>query len=152
LAAAELSVIKGRLFVGAKLLRALAVKRGYRVVRLESTAELCTALLIRWETGEEIGRTTYTIEEARTAGLIRDSSAWKTHPARMLWARASKFVLDDYAPEVTLGIYTEEEGAEIEPKLFGGPVYVPDDGVVIDVSDEDIPFGELSVEPAEDPP
>src|SRR5262245_64511248 len=45
LAAAELSVIKGRLYVGAKLLRAIAQQRGYHVVRVYSTNEKCTAAL-----------------------------------------------------------------------------------------------------------
>jgi hypothetical protein len=32
----------------------------------------------------------------------------------MLWARASKVVVDDYAPEVSLGLVTKEEVEEIE--------------------------------------
>lgn len=122
-AAAELSVIKGRVYVGAKLLRALGLRKGLRVIRVNSNTETCTAILIRESTGEELGRTTYTIEEATAAGLVREGSAWKTHPARMLWARASKYALDDYAPEVTLGIWTDEERAEID----GVAVELPDD-------------------------
>lgn len=122
LAASELSVIKGRLFVQAKLLRSLAAQRGYRVVRdAKSNGETCTAILIRADTGEEVGRATFTIQDAKTAGLVRDQSAWKSHPARMLWARASKFVLDDYAPEVTLGIQTDDERDEIEGRPTPAP-------------------------------
>lgn len=118
MAASELSVIKGRLFVQAKLLRALAAQHGYRVKRTDSSDETCTAVLER--DGVEVGRTTFTISDAKRAGLIRDRSAWQTHPARMLWARASKYVLDDYAPEVTLGLATDDELVEIQ------------DGAVID--------------------
>src|SRR5262245_7325832 len=139
LAAAELSVIKGRVFVGAKLLRALAARAGLRVVRVYSTHEKCTAAVVDRVTGEELGRTDYTIEDAKKAGLIRGGSAWETHPARMLWARASKYALDDYAPEVTLGIWTAEEGDEIA----GQPT-------VIDAEDqEDIPWPDAL---ADDPP
>src|SRR5262245_32555627 len=35
MAAAELTVIKGRLYVGAQLLRALAVRAGYQIVRVD---------------------------------------------------------------------------------------------------------------------
>jgi hypothetical protein len=56
-----------------------------------------------------LGESTFTIEDAKRAGLVRGQSAWVSHPARMLWARASKFVLDDYAPEVTLGLGSEDE-------------------------------------------
>jgi hypothetical protein len=114
-------VINGRVFVGAKLLRALAAQRGYRVLQIESTPDTCTAAVEDLGSGRELGRYTFTIEDAKRAGLIRDRGAWKTHPARMLWARASKYVLDDYAPEVTLGIYTDDERAEI----IGQPAPVP---------------------------
>jgi hypothetical protein len=123
LAASEISIIKGKLVLGAKLLRAMAIRHGYRVAKIDSTPEACTAAVVRLDTGEELGRTTFTIDDAKTAGLIRERSAWITHPARMLWARAAKFALDDYAPEVTLGIYTEDEAAEID----GQPAPVPAD-------------------------
>jgi len=118
MAASELSVIHGRLFLQAKLLRAMAAKRGYRVTRTDdSDDKSCTAVLYIAVVNpdgsdREIGRYTFTIEDAQRAGLIKDRSAWKTHPARMLWARASKYVLDDYAPEVTLGISTFDELAD----------------------------------------
>jgi hypothetical protein len=132
LAAAELSVINGRLFVGAKLLRALAAQRGYRVTKIESTAETCTAALVEVETGEEVGRSTFTIDDAKRAGLIKDRSAWNSHPARMLWARASKYVLDDYAPAITLGIYTDDERAEILEQ----PAPLPNDETWADFTPE----------------
>ena len=113
LAATEISTIGGRIVVGAKLARALAGKAGYRVVRAESDESICTAVLILTETGEEIGRTTYTIEDAKRAGLVKDGSGYKKDPARMLWARASKRVIDDFAPEVSLGLVTLEEAEEI---------------------------------------
>lgn len=124
LAVAELSVIKGRLVVGAKLLRALAARQGYRVVRADSDNTTCTAILIRADTGQEYGRATFTMADAKQAGLVRERSAWQTHPARMLWARASKFVIDDYAPEVSLGIVTADEMAEIENEPYDEDVYV----------------------------
>jgi hypothetical protein len=113
LAASELSVIKGRLVVGAKLLRARALDAGYRVERVESTASACTARLIDRDSGEIIGETTYTIEQARRAGIVKDKGAWVTYPERMLWARASKFVIDDYAPHVSLGMWEESEAREV---------------------------------------
>lgn len=114
LAATELSIIKGRLVVSAQLLRALAERQGYRVERVEATDRSCTARL--WHEGEPIGETTFTIEEARTAGLIKERSNWVSYPARMLWARASAFVVKDFAPSVALGVVTEEEAVEMAYK------------------------------------
>lgn len=110
-AVAELTVIKGRLYVSAQLLRALAERSGYRVVRKAGDDTTCTAALLS-PAGEELGTATFTIEQAQRAGLIRDSSAWKTHPGRMLWARASKNVIVDFAPGVALGIALDDEASE----------------------------------------
>jgi hypothetical protein len=112
-AVAEITVIHGRLFIGAQLLRALAERAGYKVARLELTPETCTALLVNRDTGEELGRTTFTIEDATKAGLVRKGSAWETHPARMLWARASTLVIRDFAPAVSLGMYSADEIPEV---------------------------------------
>jgi hypothetical protein len=109
LAASELSVINGRLVVGAALLRALALRAGYRVIRSAATDQACTARLVQVSTGEVLGDATFTLDDAKRAGLIRDKGAWKTHPARMLWARASKNVIVDFAPEVALGITLDDE-------------------------------------------
>ena len=106
-AAGQLSVIKGRLFVGAELIRALALRAGYKIDRVDDNDKTATAVLSK--DGQEIGRTTFTIEDAQRAGLIRDKSPWKTHPARMLWARASKYVVTDYAPQVALGLALDDE-------------------------------------------
>lgn len=114
MAAAELSVIKGRLFVQSKLLRAMAAQRGYRVRRDPASDDTTCTAVLELADGTEVGRTTFTMQDAQRAGLVRDRSAWKTHPGRMLWARASKFVLDDYAPEVTLGLATVDELDEIQ--------------------------------------
>src|SRR5262245_45626015 len=119
LAATELSMIGGRLVMSAQLKRALVERDGYRVVKLESTAETCTAALVRAATQEILGQVTFTIEDATTAGRVRKGSAYETHPARMLWARASSFVVNDYAPGVALGILTQEEAAEIPLEPVG---------------------------------
>jgi hypothetical protein len=118
----ELSFIHGRLNLSAQLVRALALKRGYRVVPVERTDEACTAQLVDAATGEVLGETRYTLEDARRAGLIRAGGGYVKSPGRMLWARASKRVVDDFAPEVSLGITTPEEDEEIMVSTVSAPV------------------------------
>ena len=125
LAAAELSVIKGRLFVSAQLLRALAARAGYEFDVTRTATRRCTATLSK--DGNVVGSATFTLEEAKKAGLIRSGSAWTTHPARMLWARASKNVIVDFAPAVALGLALDDEAVE-----YLGEV----------VAEEDIPWPE----------
>jgi hypothetical protein len=144
----ELSFIHGRLNLSAQLVRALASKAGYRVLRLEIDDEHCVAALTDAGTGEVIGRTTYKMEDARAAGLIRAGSGWQKSPQRMLWARASKRVVDDFAPEVSLGILTPEDEAEIasEPPWEYEPEPTP-------ATDDDVVDGELVDDsPAQDQP
>jgi hypothetical protein len=112
-AVADLTVINGRLHVGAQLLRALAARRGYAVKRTEYTTEACTAVLVDGD-GVVVGETRFTIEEARRANLIRPNSGWQKYPERMLWARASSWVIRDFAPEVSLGMLEESEAADFE--------------------------------------
>ena len=50
-----------------------------------------------------------------------------THPARMLWARASKNAIVDFAPEVALGIAVDDELQEIEPAAAPLPPEIVDD-------------------------
>jgi hypothetical protein len=140
LAASELSLIQGKLVVSAKLLRAIAGANGYRVVPKERTPKSCTAAVVDKRTGETLGTYTFTMEDARAAGLVRERSAWQTHPARMLWARAAKFALDDAVPEVTLGLVTDDEAAEIRNE----PVPPPENGGEEEVEEAEVVEGEQS--------
>ena len=122
LAGLSIGIVKGKIQIPAELYRGLANMSGYRVVRVEGDDTFCTAALLDSE-GEVIGESTFTIEQARRAGLIRQGGGWTTYPERMLWARASKFVVQDYAPHVALGFITEDEGAEVR----GEPAPEPDE-------------------------
>ncbi len=138
-AAPELTMLRGKLFMSAALLRYLADRSGYRIIRTESSEESCTASVVHKRTGETIGSSTFTIQEAKRAGLIRTGSAWQTYPARMLWARASTFAIRDHLPEVGIGLGAEDERFEIigQPATLaaaGSEDLSPAEG------DEEIPF------------
>jgi len=137
-AVAELSVINGRLFMSAQLLRAMAEREGYRIFRTDANGNTCTAVLFK--DGKELGRATFTLDDAKNAGLA-NRGAWKTHPARMLWARASKNVIVDFAPGVALGIALDDEVQE-----YTGQTQPPTDD-----PDNDIPWPDVAIdEPVED--
>lgn len=111
-AASEVYIIKGNLTLSAKLCRALAHLHGLRVTKVEEDAESCTAAVVD-SGGNELGRYRYTLEMAKRQGLSGQN--WSNNPDRMLWARASKRVLDDFAPWVTTGVMSNEEIAERFP-------------------------------------
>jgi len=94
-AAGEIHIIKGNLTLSAKMCRALAHKHGLRVIRKKATEDSCTAAVIT-EAGDELGEVTYTLAQAKREGRSGDN--WTKYPDRMMWARASKRALDDFAP------------------------------------------------------
>ena len=114
-AASDVYVIKGNLTLSSKLLRALAHQHGLRVIRVEETPDSCTAAVVT-DTGQELGRTTFTMAQAKKMGL--GGTNWTNNAERMLWARASKRALDDHAPWVTVGIMVAEELEEPPPIPF----------------------------------
>src|SRR5690606_8583127 len=97
-----INIIKGRVTLSANLLAA-AVKRSgkysYRVI--EHTDKACEIEFT--ENGEVIGRSRFTMEDAKNAQLNGDN--WKKFPANMLFARAIS------------------NGAKWHcPDIFGGPI------------------------------
>lgn len=101
------SFISGRPVIDATMQRALAKRAGYRVrPKGEPTTE--TATVEVWEDGELLGSATYTIEEARSAGLTGKDN-WKHNPKDMLIARATTRAMRWWAPDVMVGVFTADE-------------------------------------------
>jgi hypothetical protein len=101
-AAFEIALVHNKPHISSALLRALAEAEGYRVLKVDGDETSCTAAVMD-RNGHELGRATFTIEQAKRAGLVKDKSAWTTYPERMLWARASGFAVMDSVPHVALG-------------------------------------------------
>jgi hypothetical protein len=139
-AAPELRMLKGKLYMSAALLRYLADRAGYRIRRADDADDTtCTAIVVRKRTGEVVGRSTFTIDDAKRAGLVRQGSNWQSYPGRMLWARASTFAIRDYLPEIGIGLGAEDERFEIlgEAPPVAAQLDPEDD---LSERDEDIPF------------
>lgn len=87
--------------------------------RMEGEAKdrACTAWARARDTGEVIESPTVTMAMAAAEGWIgRNGSKWQTMPDVMLRYRAASFFAKFYAPDITLGMHTQEEVAE-EPAL-----------------------------------
>lgn len=52
---------------------------------------------------------TFSMQQAKTAGLLEKQGPWKQYPDRMLQNRARAFALRDVFPDVLKGLYTAEE-------------------------------------------
>lgn len=125
-----IDIIDGRPAPGAGLTAAL-VKRSerydYRVVR--SDMEGCD--LAWFENGEQIGASSFTIEEAKAAGLAGKRN-WQFYPADMCFSRALTRGARRFCPDLFLGsVYVADE---LEPSP--GPTTPLPEFVVHDVTGE----------------
>lgn len=108
-------IIQNKPVLAANLMAA-AVKRtgkyNYRVTT--QTEKEC---VITWfENGQEVGKSSFTIQEAERAGLTRKDN-WKNYPSDMLFARAISRGQKRYAPDIFNGatVYTPDEmGATVD--------------------------------------
>lgn len=133
-------IIEGKPSVGAGLMAA-AVKRhpkyDYRVKRHD--AEACVVTF--YEDGEVVGESSFTIEDAKQAGVAFKSrqgypTPWAKNPRNMLFARALSNGVRWYCPDVfDVSTYTPEElGAATD-----------DEGNIIDVQHAPAPAPRASV-------
>ena len=104
----QIYVVDGKPCTSAKLCGALAAKSGVWMAVEESSATLCT--VVGTKPGDPAGflrRITWTIEEARTAGLT-GKDVWKKYPAAMLRARSVKAWVTAHAPEALMGWHDDD--------------------------------------------
>jgi hypothetical protein len=110
----NIHVVKGKPVCSAELLLAL-VRRSYGpgAIRVSKTSNTACTVQYREQGWDGISEYTFTIEDARTAG-VANSGTWKAYPAAMLRARCISAVVRFAFPECIAGLYTPEEmGAEV---------------------------------------
>lgn len=129
-------IVKGRVSLSANLIAA-AVKKGgkynYRVAELSETA----CKIVFFEGKEEIGQSSFTMEDAKVAGLVTEN--YRKFARNMLFARAMSNGAKWFCADV-----------------FGGPAYTPDElGAAIDMETGEMlerPKDEKVTRPAGEPP
>jgi hypothetical protein len=121
----NIAVINGRPSVWGDAM--LALVRGSSVcayVRetIEGDGDAMTAfcrVARKGEEGEIVG--TFSISDAKKAGLFGKTGPWTQYPKRMLQMRARGFALRDGFPDVLRGVISAEEAQDIPVDTFAGP-------------------------------
>lgn len=115
-----IDVVKGKPFLRANLWVALARKAGHKVRVVEQTAEQCTIEVVRSDDPDGPMRVTYSMADAKTAGLTTNAN-YQKNPKAMLYARAASTAIRQACPEVALGFGDEAEamviGSEREDRV-----------------------------------
>lgn len=87
-------------------------------MRYEWTADRsgCRAWAVEKSTGERIDGPTVSTEMAKLEGWsTKANSKWKTMPELMLMYRAAAFLIRTYAPEISMGLRTDDEIIDMGP-------------------------------------
>ena len=114
-------VIEGKPSASAALISAL-VRRAGHTLRVKGDDQSATAHIVRNDDPDFTYEVTWTLDRAKTAGLLSGKNNWAKYPAAMLKARAVTEVARDACQEALMGVqYTPEElGAVVDQE--GNPV------------------------------
>lgn len=80
----------------------------------EKDNQVATCVVRRLPNGKPVSRT-FSMTDAKRAGLSGKSGPWTQYPARMLQMRARSFALRDAFSDILKGIYSAEEVRDIVP-------------------------------------
>jgi hypothetical protein len=112
-----LQLINGKMEISARLMNALMRRNGISITIKESTELACTVIGKRSDSGDSI-TSTYRIEEAQKAGLIKAGGGWMKNPKDMLFARAISRLARQLAPDIIGGCYIEGEIRAVETEIL----------------------------------
>lgn len=111
-ALAGLHMVEGKVFVSAELMLAVAIGRGVRAQWVHTDGARARVRLSR--RGFEPFEMEWTIAQAKAAGLAGKQN-WTKYPDAMLRARCLSAALRAFCPDVTAGVYSDDERDEIAP-------------------------------------
>jgi hypothetical protein len=111
-----INIMQNRISLSAGLIGQLLKKAGYQYKATwypnQQNAESVTISLwepgAKWREVEPLAEVSFSMEDARRAGLAK-KDVWRKYPPNMLFARAISNAARWHAPEVLCGAYTPEE-------------------------------------------
>ncbi len=108
-----MSIISGKICMAAQMMLTLALKRGVEYkITVDSDKEV---VVIFSRKGFEPYISSFSIEEAKRAGIFKAQGGWEKWPRDMCFWRAVTRGLRRIAPDVILGLYAIEEIKDAPP-------------------------------------
>ena len=103
------NVIQGRPTMSSNLVASLIKRSGRYNYTIRSWTDRECVIQFR-DNGEQIGESSFTIEDAKRAGLLRNAGNWEKYPKAMLFARAITMGARAFCADVFVApIYDPEE-------------------------------------------
>lgn len=100
--------VQGKIEIAAVMMNAMIRRAGHRIDILESSNEKCTLKGTRKESGET-AQITFTINDAKVAGIFKAGGGWEKYTSDMLFARAISRLARRLFPDVIGSMYVEGE-------------------------------------------
>jgi len=151
-------IVKGKVTLGANLMAAAVKKHpNYNYKIIEHSPKEC--VIDFFEDGEKVGRSEFTLEDARNAGVLKPGGSWSKYPRNMLFARAMSNGVKWYCPDVfghspvylpeEMGMEVDGDGQPINvtPEKIAEPL--PEKPPVKDADYKDVEEEEPEEEPEE---
>lgn len=104
--------IQGNVELSPRLMNSMIRKAGHKLNIKSCTDEVCTIEGIRGDTNEKY-ETSYSIADAKKAGLIRAGSGWEKFPSDMLFARCLSRIARRLFADIISTSYIEGEISDI---------------------------------------
>lgn len=110
--------IMGKVTMSSEMMNSLIRQKGHKLEILECTPTLCRIKGTRKDTGENY-TATFSLEDARRAGLVKGGGGYEKHPEDMLFARCISKLRRRLFPDVASRAYVHGEiPDEEEPKTL----------------------------------
>lgn len=137
-----IDIIQGRPGLKAGTVASLIQRSGRYEYRVTEWDHL-KCVIEFYDGGQVLGKSTFTIEDAKRAGVFKDGSNWSKYPKAMLFARAITQGARAYCPSIFFGpIYATEE-------LQDGVEYI--DTQIVETPAEPMPEPAAETKPAKKP-
>lgn len=136
-------IIEGKPALSSNLMATLIKRSGKYDYRVKTWTDAECVLTFREKNGsdwEDVGESSFTIDDAKRAGVVKPGGSWIKYPKAMLFARSLSQGLRTYCPDVSaapiynpeeMGATVDEEGAVTELPKSARPVAVTTEDIEI---------------------
>lgn len=132
-----LNIIQGKVEISARMMNALIRKAGHQITIKEISEDNCTLMGKRCDTGE-MQTSSFSIEDAKRAGLVKPGGGWTKFPSDMCFARAlSRLARQLFSDVIGIG-YVEGEIRATESDPTPPEQVLEDSGAMITVESDSV--------------